>query len=87
MTTLNDGKFNISIVDLPDSDPNVTGALYHDKGDVRVSSENNSTWTPSARFVPLSPLARAAYNGDNGDWTVFTCTARTLGRWRRSVPL
>lgn len=70
MTTLNDNKFNISIVDLPDSDPNVTGALYHDKGDVRVSSENNSTWTPSARFVPLSPLSRAAYNGDNGDWTV-----------------
>lgn len=70
MTTLNDGKFNISIVDLPDSDPNVTGALYHDKGDVRVSASSNSTWTPSARFVPLNPAARAAYTGDNGDWTV-----------------
>ena len=70
MTTLNDGKFNISIVDLPDLDPNVTGALYHDKGDVRVSSSNNNTWAPRARFVPLSPLARSAYTGDNGDWTV-----------------
>ena len=70
MTTLNDNKFNISIVDLPDSDPQVTGALYHDKGDVRVSSKNNITWSPSARFVPLNPTARSAYTGDNGDWTV-----------------
>ena len=70
MTTLNDNKFNISIVDLPDNDPKVTGALYQDKGDVRVSATNNSTWTPPARFVPLNPAARAAYTGDNGDWTV-----------------
>lgn len=70
MTTLNDSKFNIQIVDLPDTDPNVTGALYHDQGDIRLSSANNTTWTPKARFVALSPAARSVYSGEPGDWTV-----------------
>ena len=70
MTTLNDGKFNVQIVDLPDFDPQVTGALYHDQGDVRVSSAENTEWRPSGRYQALTPVQRATYTGDGGDWTV-----------------
>ena len=51
MTTLNDQKFNIQIVDLPDFDPQVTGALYNSEGDVRISATNNSTWLPAGAFI------------------------------------
>lgn len=74
MTTLNDQKFNIQIVDLPDFDPQVTGALYNSEGDVRISATNNSTWLPAGAFIgaftSATPFLARAGIGKEGDWGI-----------------
>lgn len=92
MTTLNDQKFNIQIVDLPHFDPDVTGALYIDKGDVRVSAKNNSSWTPTGSkgaagyeftggFVDRTTGSAGSSDlGSNVQYTQAQAAAKT---WRR----